>query len=210
MPRKKEVTVYTFEELSDSAKETARAWWRGCLESDDYDNVIEDAATVADLLGINLRTRPVKLMNGSTRYDPCIWWSGFYSQGDGACFEGSYEYVKGAAKKVREYAPTDERLHLIAAQLQSIQAKNLYSITASCAQRGNYYHSGAMTVDASRADGRAMTSDAEDEVTQALRGFADWIYRQLDEENTYLNSDEYVDEAIKGNAYEFNEDGTIA
>jgi hypothetical protein len=76
-------TIYKFAELSDRAKERARDWYRGCIESSDYDSVIEDAARIADILGINLRTRAVKLMGGGTRFDPCIWWSGFSSQGDG-------------------------------------------------------------------------------------------------------------------------------
>src|SRR3954466_15035963 len=109
-------TLYKFGELSEDAKEKARQWYR---EADDGDNfwsesVIEDAATIADLMGIDLRQRPVKLMNGGTRYEPAIYWSGFWTQGSGACFEGTYTYKKGSAKAVRDYAPKDEALHAIA------------------------------------------------------------------------------------------------
>lgn len=211
MPRTVESTVYKFGELSDRAKERARDWYRRMITNDDYDSVIDDAATMADILGINLRQRPIKLMNGSTRYDPCIWWSGFSSQGDGACFEGSYSYAKGAAKKIRAHAPQDSELHRIASELQAIQRRNGYQLTAQCRQRGHYNHSGCMTVDVERASGeRDMTSEAGETVTQLLRDFADWIYAQLGKENDYLNSDEQVDESIDANEYEFDEEGNRA
>ena len=43
-----------------------------------------------------------------------------------------------------------------------------------------------------------------------LRSFADWIYRQLKEEYEYRMSDENVDESIRINEYEFDENGRIA
>lgn len=54
-------------------------WW-GCL--------IEDFAEQLTEVGITADTHEVKLMNGKTRQDPNIYFSGFWSQGDGACFEG--------------------------------------------------------------------------------------------------------------------------
>ena len=50
---------------------------------------------------------------------------------------------------------------------------------------------------------------AEEEVTQALRLFADWIYSRLESEYDYRMSDENVDESIKCNEYEFTEDGSM-
>ena len=44
------------------------------------------------ILGIRLKTTPVRLMGGGTRQKPCIWFSGFWSQGDGACFEGYFSH----------------------------------------------------------------------------------------------------------------------
>lgn len=36
----------------------------------------------------------------------------------------------------------------------------------------------------------------------------DWIYRQLEKEYEYQNSDECIDENLMGNSYTFREDGT--
>ena len=82
-------TVYQFPELSDAAKEKARSWYRELGPHDDWwDAVYEDFERVCEILSIRLKTTPVRLMGGGTRAKPCIWFSGFWSQGDGACFEG--------------------------------------------------------------------------------------------------------------------------
>jgi hypothetical protein len=78
-------TVYQFPELSDAAKEKARSWYRELGPHDDWwDAVYEDFERVCEILGIRLKTTPVRLMGGGTRAKPCIWFSGFWSQGDGA------------------------------------------------------------------------------------------------------------------------------
>lgn len=88
MPEVIETTVYRLGELSDAAKDKARAWYRERgFDYDWYDAVYEDFQRIAEILGLNLKTRTVRLMGGDTRQDPCIWFRGFSSQGDGACFE---------------------------------------------------------------------------------------------------------------------------
>jgi hypothetical protein len=80
-------TVYQFPELSDVAKEKARSWYRELGPHDDWwDAVYEDFERICEILGIRLKTTPVRLMGGGTRAKPCIWFSGFWSQGDGACY----------------------------------------------------------------------------------------------------------------------------
>ena len=51
--------------------------------------------------------------------------------------------------------------------------------------------------------------EAEDEVQTLLRDFADWIYARLEEEYEYRTSDEQVEESIRANEYEFDEDGDM-
>ena len=149
-------------------------------------------------------------MNGEHHYEPTIYYSGFWSQGGGACFEGHYEYKAGAVKAVKEYAPLDKDLHRIVKALQDIQRKNFYQLTARCKHSGHYYHSGCMSVDVERSDGKEMTADAEETVEECLRDFADWIYRQLENEYDYRTSEEACREAIEANDYEFTEKGYLA
>ncbi|MCZ5371423.1 hypothetical protein O5559_28665, partial [Escherichia coli] len=37
----------------------------------------------------------------------CIWFSGFCSQGDGACFKGRWHWQSATARRVGVYAPQD-------------------------------------------------------------------------------------------------------
>lgn len=210
MPAIIEKTVYSFDELSDKAKERARDWYRGDGEFFGAEYVFEDAATIADLMGIDLcQTRKTR-MGGSHYYAPTIYWSGFWSQGDGACFECSYRYKKGSVQAIKEYAPKDTELLRIAKALQDAQRKQFYKLTASSRNSGHYYHSGCMSVSVEHSEDRYRDiGEAEDDIRQALRDFADWIYKELEEAYDWENSDENVDESIRANDYQFDEDGEV-
>ena len=215
MPRTQVTTkeVFKFDELPDSAKEKARDWWRECEMLDGLDLIdmnADDFNEIAKLLGIEFDQRPVKLMGGGTRYESKIWYSGFSSQGDGACFEGRYSYAKGMRKAIRAHAPLDTELHRIADGLFDLQRRAFYRLEARAIHHGRYYHSGCMSVDVSLANGADVSRSIEEDTRDLLRSFADWIYRQLKEEYEYRMSDENVDESIRINEYEFDENGRIA
>ncbi len=109
--------TFTYEQLSEDAQEKARDWFRESnLDYNWWDSIEEDAIEIAKLMGITLDN---------------MYFSGFSSQGDGACFEGSYSYAKGGYKAVKDYAPMDTVLHSIASNLQEIQKRNFYSIEAT-------------------------------------------------------------------------------
>ncbi|MEZ5768602.1 MAG: antitoxin of toxin-antitoxin stability system [Paracoccaceae bacterium] len=205
-----EITVYRLDELSDAARDKARVWYcEGGFGDDWYDAVYEDFQRVAEILGLNLKTRTVRLMGGGTRQDPCIWFRGFWSEGDGACFETFYAYRKGALRLIREYAPKDIELHCIADALQAIQRRNFCQLRAEATHRGHYCHEYCMGISVERdsPSWQDMTADAEEGVIEALRDLARWLYRQLEREYDYLSSDEVVDEAIIANGYTFTEAG---
>ena len=206
--------VYTFNELSDQAKEKAREWYRHTLSSDDYyaECTIKDADTIAALFGLAIDRHDVRLVGGKTRQDPSIWWQLGYGQGDGASFDGVYTYKKDALEAVKAYAPTDARLHAIVEDLQKAQAPYLPragTLSAEC--RGNhgrmyftveYTQGGVPVVDATEID--------EKSITAPLRDFARWIYDGIREEYECQNADAQVDETIRVNGYEFTEDGKRA
>jgi len=206
-------TVFQFSDLEESSKEAARQWYRENAFADCWwDTVYEDAAMVADILGIDLRTRKVQFRNGETRYDGInIGFSGFSCQGDGAHFQGSYSYAKGAAKAIREYAPKDTVLHGIADSLQSIQRNHFYKLKASVKHSGHYQHQYCTDIEVAKEDrdgyDLAPGIEVEKEVSEILRSFMQWIYCQLEKEYEFRNSDEVVDEEIASNGYEFTESG---
>lgn len=210
MPEIIETTVYRLDELSDAAKEKARAWYReGAFDYDWYDAVYEDFQRIAKILGIRLKTRSVRLMGGGSRQEPCIWFRGFCSQGDGACWEGFYSYRKNVPAEIRSYAPQDTTLRGIADALQAIQRRNFYQLRAEASHRGHYYHEYCMAISVERDSPthQDMTPDAEDIMIEALRDLARWLYRQIEREYDYLSSDEAVDETITANDYTFTETG---
>ena len=202
-------TLYKFDELSPEAQQHAlKNQSRFESEFFDFECIFDDAATIADLLGLDIRqTRKIR-NDGSHFYDPTISYSGF-CRGDGACFVGTYSYKAGALKAVKDYAGQDERLHRIVKALQDIQRKNFYQLSARTKHSGHYYHSGYMSVDVERSDDKEMTADAEETVKECLRDFADWIYKQLENEYDYRTGEEACREAIEANDYEFTEKGDM-
>lgn len=210
MPEIIETTVYRLDELSDAAKQKARAWYReGSFDYDWFESVYDDFERICAIIGVRLDTQSVRLYGGGTRQKPAIWFSGFWSQGDGACFEGRYSHAKGAPHRIREHAPKDDELHRIADALQAIQRRNFYQLRAAVTHRGRYCHEYSMTVSVERdsPSEQLKSANAEEAVTEALRGLARWLYRQLEREYEYLTSDEAVDEAITANDYTFTETG---
>jgi hypothetical protein len=195
MSRNITLTVFQYEELSDKAKETARDWYRDATAraGDNFfaEHVIEDAVRMGTLMGITFKTRTIKLMSGKTREEPQIEWSGFSSQGDGACFEGTYTYQPGIAAAIATEAPGNDSgeniiLRRIAAELES------YGVLSATLTKRNHHYSHPYTVEIEVYDseGIDITNGTRGKaVAQALRDFMNWIYRNLEAEYDYQNAD---------------------
>ena len=203
------INIYHFDELSTEAKQTAidshRSW--NVQDFEWWESSFEGFAEAADLFGLDVRQTRKSLVGGGHRYDPTIFFSGFSSQGDGACFEGCYTYKKGALKATKQAFPADSELLRIVRDLQALQQRNFYQLTAAAKYRGGYNHSGCMNITVDRADGKAFSDDDEESLKQLMRDFADWIYSCLEKEYDYLTSDEAVAESLRANGTEFTEDG---
>lgn len=192
------INVYSFSELSDDAKEKAREWYKS--NGFDYkwwDFVYDEAIAIAGLMGIDISK---------------IYFSGFYSQGDGACFECGYSYKVNSVNLIKEYAPEDKELHRIVETLQAIQKRHFYKLSANVKHRGHYYHENCTEIQVYK-DGNYLYSEseiqAEDEISECLRDLMMWIYKSLENEWNYLNSDESINETIEANNYEFDDSGNL-
>lgn len=186
--------LYKFNELSNEAKEIAISNNYDWNVSDQFwsEYVTDDAKEIGKMIGIDIEA---------------IYFSGFSSQGDGACFVGSYVYRKGAAKAVADYAPTDSELLRIAKGLQAEQRKAFYGVYGHTAQRGHYMHSGCMSIELHSENDQPFD---DDEIAQLLRDFADWFYKRLEAEYDYLTSAEAIAEGLSANKVEFTENGENA
>lgn len=205
------IEVFLFNELSDSAKEKAREWYRNAGFSSyyDFDSVIEDFRAIGEILGFDFETRALSAMGGDLNYKPEIYFSGFCSQGDGASFKARYKYEPGAAKKIRAHAPKDETLHNIAARLQRLQKPFFYSLTGRIyTNNSRYCHEYTMQCEAYYSiDETRDLSEASAELLEIARDFARWFYKQLEAQNDYMDSNECIDELLEINEYKFLESG---
>lgn len=210
-------TEFTYDELSESAKERALDETRSQeYHYDWWDCIYEDAVCIGALMGIRIDTHAVKTNRGREYQETCIFFSGFCSQGDGACYTGHYSRpAHDVVKAITEYAPQDEELKRIAEGLTVLQvtARMKYGghVSAIVTTSGNYSHSGTMSVEVDfHEDVRDLpTDDIVTDLTQLLRDFADWIYKQLEAEDEYIHSEEYIVEGFKANENLFDEDGVM-
>ena len=194
--------VFKLEELDENTRQKA---YENCVFSDWYldygwwDFICDDVKRTAKIIGIEIDK---------------IYFSGFSSQGDGACFEGSYKYASGWRKAFTdEYGPDNASLKeviWIAEQLQAVQRKAFYKLSASVKQSGFYMHSGCTDITVYN-DGSAWnaTDDQEEEISQLLREYMDYIYKCLEREYDYLTSFEAFKETCEANDYKFDEDGNL-
>lgn len=179
----------TFEELNESEKQDALEEHRDWNVSDSfwYEHAYEHAKEIGALIGFDIDR---------------IYFSGFWSQGDGACFEGDLAYTKNRVQSVREYAPNDTELHGIAQAWADLQKRHFYQIAAKVKQSGHYVHEYCTSFDVWRGDEYA-SGDLEESVQEIARDFMRWIYGRLESEYEYYTSDECVAESLIANEVEF-------
>lgn len=197
--------LYPFEELSDKAKEKAREWMRQCNQGDNFfsECVIDDFVTIAENLGWTI---PKSRHNSGH----AVYWSGFWSQGDGACFEGYWSMTNLDAAKVKAERPKDAELHRLADGFAAVAArisaeKNEDDPYASVKQRGLYYHSFSTEFET-----QGMSAACEETLIELSRDLMSWLYASLEKEWEYQNSDSCIDENIRANEYEFTVEGKRA
>lgn len=192
MPQHKIITTYKFEELSDKAKEKAREWWReaGYDFGDGWwDDVYDDAKKILGYLGFE-------------NIDPSF--SGFYSQGDGASFTATWNASYVEFGKAVEYAPDSSEIKDVASVIEDLAHRNP---EAACKlYRNDHRYSHARTVSYDLAED---FSEVDDEAfIGACRDVMYWLYGQLEKTHDWMLSNEYIDDALTANEYEFTIDGS--
>ena len=147
-----------------------------------------------------------------------ILFSGFWSQGDGACFEGSFA-------NLRTYLDHHHKDQY--PLIRKLLASGGY-IDIVCTHRGHYCHSNNTSVELEhdtfyrliecptefheqivdtwdrQLDDEA--ADFEKDVTEQWRSYMDDLYIKLEKEYDYLVSDEAVWEAIESNELDMDEE----
>lgn len=191
----------TYNELSDKAKAKARDWFREASRDDTFytDCVIDNMKEVAVHLGIEIDK---------------IYFSGFCNQGDGAVFIGRFRLEDVNYGELEKSYSNKElfRIGRNLSEIQGIASDKGVTVSGATSHRGRYYDELSMTVslDVDADDWEVadeFSRDYSDKITELLRDFACFIYRELEREYDYSMSDEAVSENIIANEYEFYEDG---
>lgn len=193
----KTVKIYSFNELSNEAKQVAfnnnsdinvECW-------DWYDCTKDDFHTILELIGF---------------YNINSNFSGFYSQGDGASFSADYRYKKGCLKAVKQHAPNDKELHNIVEGIVSHQKDNGYLLSCKVSKGGNYCHSNTMHFNWCKNDNTWFywkNDFIEGSLRQLLKDLANWYYSRLENKYKYLTSFDVVAEMLEANEIQFLENG---
>lgn len=205
-----EKTEFKFEELSERAKDKAREeYTSGDYPGYDWwDDVYEDAVRIGQMIGIEIGATTHVSTKGRNYTTTNIWFCGFGSQGEGACFDGDYRYAPNAAKHI-DQETNDEELLRIAKELTLMQLTQRllgleYFTAVIHAERNNSIRTEI------RDWGVDEVGEPDEEKFQRLmQDFADWIYARLEDENDCLYSDEYVDERLSENDCVFDESGVM-
>lgn len=173
------------------------------VEYDWWDSLFEYFAEQLTEIGITVSTHEVKLMNGKTRQDPNIYFSGFWSQGDGACFEG---YVSDWPKFLATLGKGDwtGRECNWTASSACLRGNNMYVNSELEAPENPHdeeedplrFHAWNIAyLPPSEADLAALESEIEDEFNRLASG----LYNDLEVEHDYLTDDEQVVDWILSN-----------
>jgi hypothetical protein len=204
--------IYQFNELNEKAKEKAREWYReGAFDDAWWDCRHEQFVEAGAYLGITIDTHEVTLIGGKTQQEPSIYFSGFSSQGDGACFLGTWRVsdMKTLHALKDDYC-TDTTLHQIHRDLRAYAKRYPHAICTSTRSHSHYSHERSTNLEAILGEDIDYTEATHKPLEECLVDFMQWMYQRLEETYNYLNSNESVDETIRANEYEFNEDGSRA
>lgn len=186
------------EQQRDTVLDKRREW---NVDHDWWDGIYDDFIARMTNVGIEMDNRGI----GGKVTQPCVYFSGFSSQGDGACFEGE-------VKDWRLFIPTlGEKYQPLLAHRLSIDTRRF-----GCTHTGRYYHSQSVTYFdefevSNNYENGTVRWYAQDSLLKSLdalwrefvedaetkfREHMDQLYSDLEKEYDYQTSDEAVLEAL--------------
>lgn len=208
-----EHTVYKFDELANGSKQKAIEKFREYNGEDSFwhECIIEEWTQVLEKIGFDQKVD--------------ISFSGFSSQGDGASFTCNYAIVEnlltflGMDQVHRDVLIGWNIPNLAFLPVDKVrQLRRIQGAFTTRVHRISHHYSHENTV---RVEVIADTLEKHKRINALLDYFEEFleefksdichaIYRHLEKEYDYLNSDESITANIKANEYEFTEDGRIA
>lgn len=193
-----EETVYTIDELKDQFPEV-------------YQKVIEKNSDInTDFNWYDfIEADYIEQLEKIGFYDVKIYFSGFCSQGDGACFEGKWYKDRADLNKVdleEIYSPEIKNLYYSLLDLTNSYIDGCFSLTTS----GRYCHENTMSI-----DGETCTENGEsvefdfDNILEECKNIAREIYKSLKHDYEDAISESSILETLQCNEYYFDLSGNI-
>lgn len=206
MPRTIQTLAFKYDELSDTAKAKARGWLRDARAEDNFyaGFILEEFEKITAFCGWTIEQQSYHIEGGEKLYKPAIYWSGFWNQGDGACFAGHWDASKVDAGGLRKHAPKDKELHSIAREFSKLK-KSAPGSSARVWHIGHYCNEHSVTFDCVFPDGPLPSLTIA--LSEASRRLMRWLYEKLKAEYEYQDADEQVADDIIANEYEFTVKG---
>lgn len=189
-----------YSELSDEAKRKALEWGREAQSEDSWfsECVTEDWKATLEYLGF---------------YGVDVLWTGFYSQGDGACFVGNWQDKYVCFDRLVEYLGVERAESMDCyGFFRKIEAlRGMGAIEphyVALRHKGLYSHKHSVTYDYDIPEAEDDTiPDFESDFKEACQSLMEDIYSDLEKEYDYQMSDEAVAEMLEVNEFDFNEKG---
>ena len=176
-----------------------------------WDSVYEMFTETCDAAGIEIDTHTIRTVGGKQAQRRSIYFSGFWSQGDGACFDG----------RVNNWIKFFEAMKR--PDLVTLYQKTDKGLALTWSHEGRYYHANCVSF-SSKLWFDNPHDDDEDPLLHAAwniayeegyvfgkleETFAEFVrdlmhdlYKLLEEEHDYLTSDEAIAEYILGHCEE--------
>lgn len=178
-------TGYLITELSPAQQQKAFEKYHADLDLDfEYETTFEDVKSLGKCLGITIID---------------IYFSGFNSQGDGACFDGSFTYNPQWQQQLTEYAPNEKSLIEMGERLEAEYKLLPTDFTGSVKHYGYYQHKYCTDFD----------NESSDKLIAFIRDYMDYIYNQLEKEYNYQTSFESFVALAESNEFHFTDNGQL-
>lgn len=224
MPRKIEIELFKYDELSERAQERARDWFRESSAGDTFwsESVTDDFAEMLETLGFSVDTRR------GTRSERAIYWD---TNPIGGAFDSSWSAARCTKERIdalladrpATWKDSDGKEHTCEQNAElAVIALALLSIAQDYPNAGGSTNTGRycnMAVEFDTYGDAENVGDAtQEELADATAAqfkelcedLGHYLGRAIDAEWNYRNSDETVAEDIRANEYEFTADGARA
>lgn len=183
----KSINLYTFDELDSQVKEKVVGRHRYIDVDGAWYEFIEE--------------QWIEKLNKLGYKEAVIHFSGFYSQGDGACFDAKPDLRMLRLKKGMKFRPID---HLI--RNEYLYGKIDGYSNHYCHERTRRFEIIDQLADISKQQSMLIT-ELEDLIEKDRLAICRQIYHELEAEYDYLTSDDHVIETLKGGDYLFEING---